>query len=61
MPLRVLVDSHFVANELEKCCLWFAVPSRKVSQNATNALRNIYIYFVKYSHSTTKYIATDLQ
>ena len=32
-----------------------------VSQNATNALRNIYIYFVKYSHSTTKYISTDLQ
>ena len=24
-------------------------------------LRNIYIYFVKYSHSTTKYISTDLQ
>ena len=61
MPLRLLLDRHFVVNELEKCCLWFAVPLRTVCQNATNALRNIYIYFVKYSHSTTKYISTDLQ
>ena len=61
MPLQLLLDRHFVVNELEKCCLLFAVPLRTVSQNATNALRNIYIYFVKYSHSTAKYIATNLQ